>query len=602
MRKKINKKNIESLLKIEKKQDNLKEKDKIKEELEYDSDIFDEETTYFPLNDTYLLENDSLEDIETDNPLDYSSVPSYIEEDDIEQSYSPNRRDNQEKAIDAINLYMKEMGSIDLLVREDEIYLATNMEQSVQKIISYLSHIPLIIDHIINQYTKALEDAKVIQNDKPNLPIHQLIRFNFIINTSKNYIEKKENDEEIIEEELEDEIDGVAEEELIHTYNLIESLYQLFKNNDPQKYIKGAQIFSNFKFNAQQRFNLIQKLQTTEQQINPFMKSIRDLLIKRGQVNKEFFLAHLHNKEITESLLLSLQQQYPYITQNLIEKVMEYGKDLQKILQINNINNLESFYEDYNNIIQYEDQYNLSKQKMVSANLRLVISFARKYNRRHVQLQFLDLVQEGNIGLIKAVDKFDYKLGYKFSTYATWWVRQSISRAVADQGRSIRIPVHMIETINKLKRITRSMLQDGETSPSTEYLSNKLNMSEKKIKNIISVSKDPISTESKIGDEDNSCLADFIPDNKSDIPITNAERKNLIKAIKESLDLLSPREAKVIKMRFGIDVNNDYTLEEVGEQFSITRERVRQIEAKAISKLKDNSKLFNEFLLSGKKF
>jgi RNA polymerase primary sigma factor len=332
------------------------------------------------------------------------------------------------------------------------------------------------------------------------------------------------------------------------------------------------------------------------------MKSIRDLLIKRGQVNKEFFLAHLHNKEITESLLLSLQQQYPYITQNLIEKVMEYGKDLQKILQINNINNLESFYEDYNNIIQYEDQYNLSKQKMVSANLRLVISFARKYNRRHVQLQFLDLVQEGNIGLIKAVDKFDYKLGYKFSTYATWWVRQSISRAVADQGRSIRIPVHMIETINKLKRITRSMLQDGETSPSTEYLSNKLNMSEKKIKNIISVSKDPISTESKIGDEDNSCLADFIPDNKSDIPITNAERKNLIKAIKESLDLLSPREAKVIKMRFGIDVNNDYTLEEVGEQFSITRERVRQIEAKAISKLKDNSKLFNEFLLSGKKF
>ena len=283
-----------------------------------------------------------------------------------------------------------------------------------------------------------------------------------------------------------------------------------------------------------------------------------------------------HGKKFNVETLESHRQEIYDIQKKLTSFENEYGLLINEIKDINKKMSLG------------EAKARRAKKEMVEANLRLVISIAKKYTNRG--LQFLDLIQEGNIGLMKAVDKFEYRRGYKFSTYATWWIRQAITRSIADQARTIRIPVHMIETINKLNRISRQILQETGVEPTPEELAVKMDLSEDKIRKVLKIAKEPISMETPVGDDDDSHLGDFIEDNNMESPIDRSISEGLREATLEILESLTPREAKVLRMRFGIEMNTDHTLEEVGKQFDVTRERIRQIEAKALRKLRHPSR------------
>lgn len=533
---------------------------------------------------------------------------------------------------DPVRAYMKEMGSVDLLTRKGEIDIAKRIEEGVMASISALSQYPLIIKTLIDDTKEALENGtqlsdivigftdSVMQGAETETQLSDtpLKDHDAAILDSSDTVEDDDSettekcdsdlDEEktALENEHIDIVHSGPDESMIAEYVMqIEQLYTAYIealstdcDQAAEIYEKIVSSFTKIKLSNQkiQRYRQMiigvhSRIKTRESQILKILfeqvrlpKSALSTINKfiNAQISYEAFAAKFPNhSEALLSAQQSLTRQCNYIS--AIEKNSGISSvDLKHITR---------------KLAIADAKTNRAKKEMIEANLRLVISLAKKYTNRG--LQFLDLIQEGNIGLMKAVDKFEYKRGFKFSTYATWWIRQAITRSIADQARTIRIPVHMIETINKMNRVTRQILQETGKEPSQEYLAEIMDMSVDKIRKVQKIAKEPVSTETPIGDDDDSSsVGDFIPDPRGSQPIDAATQFSLEDAIEEVLTTLSTREAKVLRMRFGIKMNTDHTLEEVGKQFDVTRERIRQIEAKALRKLRHpnrSSSLINFF-------
>lgn len=535
------------------------------------------------------------------------------------------------KTTDPVRMYMREMGSVDLLTRQGEIVIAKRIEEGVRGVVSILAQYPRILDVLIEEFNK-------IDNEE--------LRLGDIIH---GFYDDNINNQEVVDVEISDseiDLNNIIKEPLVDSQDDLEveaeppastttrargtesdeevedSIPAAFDVElDPEKvknefsalaiaieYAKKIELengrnnentklafdelnkkLSIFKLAPKMFDKLIARMRSMLHMVRDAERTITSICLKKAKVSKKIFIKSFVGQEINLTWIDDFISKHNKFIQLLEYKdeVIAAQKKLQSIekncsLSINDI-------KDLNKLMSLsEDKARLAKKEMIEANLRLVISIAKKYTNRG--LQFLDLIQEGNIGLMKAVDKFEYRRGYKFSTYATWWIRQAITRAIADQARTIRIPVHMIETINKLTRISRKLLQETGIEPTPEELAKEMGMPEDKIRKVMKIAKEPISMETPIGDDDESHLGDFIEDKNIACPEDLAVYQGLREEIVTLLDGLTPREAKVLRMRFGIEMNTDHTLEEVGQQFGVTRERIRQIEAKALRRLRQPSR------------
>jgi len=507
------------------------------------------------------------------------------------------------RTTDPVRMYMREMGSVELLTREGEIEIAKRIEDGLRHMIQAISACPTTIADILSL-------AEKVQKDE--MRIDELV--DGLLDPNAEEIIGEEVSEEAMEEELEAEDEeaegegsGVPSAQLlqlkasaIERFTNIEQQYAkmmkaLQRNGSRSKpYLKSQEDISRelmmIRFSAKQIEALCDSVRKQVEEVRSFERAVMELCVeKAGMPRSHFIKVFPGNEEDLDWSRREVQSRKPYSEALLrfAPAIMEQQQrliDLQKRVGIS-IKDLKDIAKQMST---GEAKARRAKREMTEANLRLVISIAKKYTNRG--LQFLDLIQEGNIGLMKAVDKFEYRRGYKFSTYATWWIRQAITRSIADQARTIRIPVHMIETINKMNRISRQILQETGLEPDPALLAQKMEMPEEKIRKILKISKEPISMETPIGDDDDSHLGDFIEDTSTMAPVEAAVYTSLRDATKEVLDTLTPREAKVLRMRFGIEMNTDHTLEEVGKQFDVTRERIRQIEAKALRKLRHPSR------------
>ncbi len=505
------------------------------------------------------------------------------------------------RTTDPVRMYMREMGTVELLTREGEIEIARRIEDGIRQVLASIAEYPETISMLLDEYDRYQAEE---------------IRLTDIIS---GYADSEEEavmaaahvGSEVPAEELDDEdadleTDDDEEEEEGNT------------GPDPEL---AAEIFSELRKNYEKTINAIDKYGRNHKTAVKHIEAMKESFLRFRLLPKMF--DRLSEKMRSRMTLLRTQERlimrlatatakmprkdfirtFPGNETNtkwidsILAKDTEYRNALEEVAGdiIRAQNKMQKVETDSNLTISEVKETNRrmsigeakarrAKKEMVEANLRLVISIAKKYTNRG--LQFLDLIQEGNIGLMKAVDKFEYRRGYKFSTYATWWIRQAITRSIADQARTIRIPVHMIETINKLNRISRQMLQEMGREPQPEELAERMEMPEDKIRKVLKIAKEPISMETPIGDDEDSHLGDFIEDANQDSPIDSATSESLREATKSVLSGLTAREAKVLRMRFGIDMNTDHTLEEVGKQFDVTRERIRQIEAKALRKLR----------------
>jgi RNA polymerase primary sigma factor len=508
------------------------------------------------------------------------------------------------RTTDPVRMYMREMGTVELLTREGEIRIAKRIEEGLEAVKIALGSYPGTYDLLLRHYetVKAgqmrLVDVIVGFVD-PNAP-DEIAQPQ---NPKMMALEREEaaNDDDEAEGDEEEAIDtGPDPEEAAKRFSSIAKVHHQFLNaldklgsKDPKtlkirKKICGE--LMELKLSPKMFDQLIDNLRQHVTEVRLLEKEIMFLCIKQaGMPRKDFISTFPKNETSTRWLDKHIKAKKRYSAplakfKDEVERRQNKLKDLEGLFHV-----LISEIKEINREVSIgEAKARRAKKEMVEANLRLVISIAKKYTNRG--LQFLDLIQEGNIGLMKAVDKFEYRRGYKFSTYATWWIRQAITRSIADQARTIRIPVHMIETINKLNRISRQMLQEMGREPTPEELAVRMEMPEDKVRKVLKIAKEPISMETPIGDDEDSHLGDFIEDSSVSSPIDSATTESLRETTHSVLAQLTPREAKVLRMRFGIDMNTDHTLEEVGKQFDVTRERIRQIEAKALRKLRHPSR------------
>ena len=495
------------------------------------------------------------------------------------------------RTTDPVRMYMREMGTVDLLTREGEIEIAKRIEEGMRELLNASVYYPNTVEYAMEFFQLVKDEEKKI-ND-------------FIT----GFLEEMEEvpsagpgTERAKQEEESDDGDpgGLDLKEvqrrmtnLKRQYNKTQKVIESKGRNSKEaqkEFEKLGQIFQFLKFSPRMFDDLSIIARNGLSAIREKERFIQLQLVKKARMPRKDFLALfpenmtkvrwidslMKEKKYKKDLLQAVKQDVVIAQKDIINIEERVGLSIKEIKDINR------------KMSMGETKMRRAKKDMVEANLRLVISIAKKYTNRG--LQFLDLIQEGNIGLMKAVDKFEYRRGYKFSTYATWWIRQAITRSIADQARTIRIPVHMIETINKLNRVSRQMMQDMGREPTPEELSKELDMPEDKVRKVLKIAKEPISTETPIGDDEDSSLGDFIEDTVIDSPVDVATEDSLHFATDDILGSLTAREAKVLRMRFGIGMNTDHTLEEVGKQFDVTRERIRQIEAKALRKLRHPSR------------
>ena len=493
------------------------------------------------------------------------------------------------KTTDPVRMYMREMGSIQLLDRQGEIVIAKRIEQGNKKIQETVaSFIPVLI-FIKERYQTITEEIQQ-EPDKDETKFLEL----FSDFAHKNDDIVQINRDEATEPKVIDSL-GI----LKHIRKLNQQTKRYIKligevGHDDQKTIRAKnkiiQTIMEVRI-APKVFEILQKITTSYMdEVKRYEKEIRIVVVDEAGITMKEFLKSFVNRESDISWIekyIRAKRKYSSTLNRNKQKILSGQRRLGK-LEKSSFMTIQEIKGLNRRLNMGKIQADRAKKEMVEANLRLVISIAKKYTNRG--LQFLDLIQEGNIGLMKAVDKFEYRRGYKFSTYATWWIRQAITRSIADQARTIRIPVHMIETINKLNRISRQMIQEKGREPTVEELSIAMEMPETRIRKVMKISREPISMETPIGDDDDSYLGDFISDSKIDQPDGAATKSGLKESTINILESLTPREAKVLRMRFGIHMNTDHTLEEVGKQFDVTRERIRQIEAKALRKLRHPSR------------
>ena len=492
------------------------------------------------------------------------------------------------RTTDPVRMYMREMGSVELLTREGEIEIAKRIEEGLNDVKAALAGFPPAVDQVLETFRSWTEGTTRMQDFvvgfiDPNEPDE--------IPTPGN--RASDNDEEEVDT-------GPDPDEITRRHKAVARLQKRYlthieKHGAPASATRKIKKqltdeLMEIKFSPKVFDAMVIELRMTVQLIRQSERAIMNLCVRQAGMPRKDFLSsfpknetnlewidkHIRAKRKHSSVLSKLKDDILRSQRKLVLMEERTGLTIAQIKEINRAMSIG------------EAKARRAKKEMVEANLRLVISIAKKYTNRG--LQFLDLIQEGNIGLMKAVDKFEYRRGYKFSTYATWWIRQAITRSIADQARTIRIPVHMIETINKLNRISRQMLQEMGREPHPEELAERMEMPEDKVRKVLKIAKEPISMETPIGDDEDSHLGDFIEDTTVHSPIDSATSEGLKETTHGVLAGLTPREAKVLRMRFGIDMNTDHTLEEVGKQFDVTRERIRQIEAKALRKLRHPSR------------
>lgn len=505
------------------------------------------------------------------------------------------------RTTDPVRMYMREMGSVELLSREGEIAIAKRIEEGMNQMLTTLASQPQMIAEVLNDYAR-VEKAELRLSDIISGYVEPTI-------FTEEDTEEKAAGPIIVEEDEEGEGESgtgefleeetgpdpeVAKERFAELRKFYEEAIAAEKKHGAehkkciQKREALSKCFMDIKLASRQFNKLSRKMRSLLDEVRTQERHIMNLCVNKARMPRKAFINSFLNNETN----LNWHEQHkgkPYY-----KDVEFYIADIQRSQK--KLVNLEDHMrmriaeikETNRRMSIGEAKARRAKKEMVEANLRLVISIAKKYTNRG--LQFLDLIQEGNIGLMKAVDKFEYQRGYKFSTYATWWIRQAITRSIADQARTIRIPVHMIETINKLNRISRQILQETGLEPTPEELSKRMDLPEDKIRKVLKIAKEPISMETPIGDDEDSHLGDFIEDTNIESPVDFATNNGLSEATQKILNTLTPREAKVLRMRFGINMNTDHTLEEVGKQFDVTRERIRQIEAKALRKLRHPSR------------